>query len=435
MEPEGLIQATSGGGAMRRSKAFWGMFSASVIFVSMATGCGGGSGGGTSERVVEKPTCDPKPDIGTLAIAENAKKTDWVQSAFFGKPYDRYDLEAVLNASANSTSSYVQSLGINANRIPSGQAGSICPTYYTLPLASGEFTKIWSDVSGGGATGGGTLAGLFFEYCGQGSSACRDREMVNPTILVAEQGDRWTLVHEMMHYNFNQGRKADLSIPTSMQLDRAQKVHAQNYNQFLSDYTKLPNRGDLAQTVAELRGLIETGKAIFVRRALEEVTIEGMLLGLWSEGIFQNVSVNSGHSAIWYMDFSRQGFVQSLAPYPALISKLKVEADANFWQEISTELVNLTQLLESYKSETNDMIETAKAKFKAKTGRDFEPLLAPKSGLAYFSTEASFNVVDFDQELRNHLASHDVDGLQKSLEDSIRQISEFTANITTSVAN
>lgn len=383
-------------------------------------------------RVVDKPTCDTKPDVGTAAIASNAFQTEWVNSDFFQKPYDRYDLEAVLNASSNTTSSYVISLGINTNRIPSGTSTNICPTYYTLPVANSNFLKVWSDESSKSG-GDGTLAGLFFEYCGDGGQPCRDRLMVNPTILVAENGDRWTLVHEMMHYNFNQGRKADLTNPSTSELNRATGLFEQNYKLYYKDFLRLPNRDDLTSTVKNLRGLIETGREALVRRALEEMSIEGMLMNLWAENRFVNVSNDSAYSAVWYMNYSRDVFLGSMNRFPGMIATLRTNAEENFWPEITTELDNLTLLLETYQRETSGLIDTAKVKFKKKTGRDWTPPSAQLTPLGYFSVvtpevAAEFNAVSFDSKLRAHFASHDEGDLQKSFDDAVNDIAEFTKN-------
>ena len=387
------------------------------------TGCTGGSGGGGANVVTDFSACNQKPDAGASAIVSNAEKTDWVQSDFFSKPYDRYDLEAVLDASSTSTTTYVQSLGISLNRVPTDDPSKQCPTYYNLPVATGDFAKIWDQASSGIAPPA-HLAGLFFEYCGEGGRSCSETEMVNPTILVFESSDRWTLVHEMMHYNFNQARKASTTLASSGYLDRAAKGLAERMSATYKEFVAMPNRADLASVVADLRSLAETHKEIFVRKSLEEISIEGMLIGLWSKNILRNATTRLPDT--WYMEFSSDQFLPTLPQFEKMGAELKKAADENFWPEISADVDSTMALVASYRTEIQGMIAKAKAQIKANQrskpadGTDFFTL--PRSAFLSRDAVEEFNVVDFEKEARAHVASHDPEGSQAAMEKLLNDL-------------
>ncbi|CAN5657266.1 hypothetical protein BH10BDE1_BH10BDE1_27080 [soil metagenome] len=397
------------------------------------TACGGGGGGGGDTRLVtDFSACDTKPDVGSSALYQNSTRTEFVVSRFFEKPYDRYDLEAVLDASSTSTTTYVQSLGISLYRIPRESMKGQCPTYFNLAAPNAMLKSIWSEAAGGN-TGDGKLAGLFFELCGGGGGtpACRAREMVQPTILVDEASDRWTLVHEMMHYNFNQARKASAEMPTTQKIERNVQDAVAKFKKSIEDFEKLPNRGDLQTATDSLRTLIESGKQIYVRRSLEEMTIEGMLIDLWASGDFKNVANGAPASGVWYMNFSRDQFLQTLSPFDKACDELKTRADANFWPEISSDADAMKTMIEDSRTETGDMIETAKAKIKrVQRSTDEGQFLNARGRLGFTVTDASnettFDAAKADSDARaaalRHLASHDNDGLQKSFDKATQDV-------------
>lgn len=401
------------------------MSSLALGSVVALSSCGSGGGGGGGERVVPPDfnSCDQKPDTGAAAIAANSTQTQWVPSEFFAKPYDRFDLEAVLDASSVSTTDYVRSLGVNLNRIPRESLKNACPTYYNLPAADKTLSAIWSEAAGG-STGNGKLAGLFFELCGDGGfPSCKDREVVNPTILVDEASDRWTLVHEMMHYNFNQARKAATDLPTDSWLKRATKGYAADMKTAFKAYQDMPNRDDLSLAVKNFRGLVEVGKETYVRHALEEMTIEGMLINRWADGKFKNVSAKAPESGVWYMGYSRDQFIPSLPPLEEVADILKKAADDNFWPEISADVAKISEMINNSRLETKAMIETAKARIQAKQNSNGENQFSESSLSAYLAGE-EFNIVNFEASIRAHLAGHDELHLQESFNQVATDLAE-----------
>lgn len=390
--------------------------------------CGGGGGGGGGGHVIPKAdfsSCDQHPEVGPSALIGNANKTEFVKSEFFNKPYDRFDLEAVLDASVASTIQYVNSLGINLKKVVTGSPGGKCPNYFSVDGATDTLLEIWNQASAGSSNNS-SLQGLFFEFCGQGTGAgCKDREMINPTILVNHVADRWTLVHELMHYNFNQGRKADAEIPSALRLDQMTKFHSNQFKKFLKDFEDLPNRGDLSSAVKELEMLVKIGHHAMVRKPLEEVAIEGMLIDLWAKGEFKNSG--SREPSTWYMEYSRTEAMKQSGELAGFVAPLKKAAEDNFWPEISEQIQAVEDLMQMPERESLRMIKEAKAKIAKKLGRveseERESTLPPIMGMTSFhahNTEA-----DFDPEhARAHLDQVDRDGVAKKFIEEIRKLRE-----------
>lgn len=403
--------------------------------------CGGGGGGGESANVVPKvdlSACDQHPEVGSSAILANASRTEFIASDFFGKPYDRFDLEAVLDASVKSTTEYVASLGVTVRKVVTGSPAGKCPNYYTVANADENFLKIWNEASKG-TNNNASLQGLFFEFCGSGASAgCRDRQMVNPTILLNHVSDRWTLVHEMMHYNFNQGRKADPKIPANSMIDKMTKYHTAQFKKFYNDFEALPNRGDLSNAVKELSELVKVSHHLMFRKDLEEISIEGMLIDLWAKGEFKNTGART--PSTWYMEFSRGQAIEQAREFEAFIPPLLNAAEQNFWPEIVDEVNAVKALIEMPKIETTRMIKEAKAKIAAKQAIDSgRPVGAPPaeedgseltlSSTASFRSKANASEVDFDfQHAHNHLDQLDRNQTEKKFMDAIRELKRTLEN-------
>ncbi len=422
---------------MSRTKAalFCAMATMTMTVSACGGGGGGGGGGGHAVPKADYSACDQHPEVGPSALVGNATKTEFVKSEFFNKPYDRYDLEAVLDASVASTIQYVNSLGINLKKVVTGSPGGKCPNYFSVANPPDNLLAIWNEAAAGMTNNNSSLQGLFFEFCGQGAGAgCKDREMVNPTILVNHVADRWTLVHELMHYNFNQGRKADMDIPSTMRLDQMTKYHSNQFKKFLTDFEALPNRGDLSNAVSELEMLVQIGHHALARKPLEEIAIEGMLIDLWAKGEFKNSG--SREPSTWYMEHSRTEVMKQSGELSGFIAPLKKAAEENFWPEISEQIVKVEDLMQMPERETLRMIKEAKAKIAKKLGRvDSEergstlPPIMGMTSLHAHDEEVSFDADQSAEHARAHLDQVDREGAAKKFIEEIRKLRQDVEQI------
>lgn len=380
-------------------------FLLSAVALSLGA-CGGG--GGEAARVVPPnfSACDQKPDVGASAILSNASQTDWVPSEIFAeKLYDRYDLEAVLDASSTSTTDYVQSLGVRLMKVPNASSGKACPTYFNLKPVDETFGAIWNKAASSAGGTGGQLAGLFFEYNG-------------PTILVDEVSDRWTLVHELMHYNFNEGRRTNALLSRATLEGRLRQL-SQDFVQATEDYKAAPNRGDLAKAVAAVHDIVVTARLAGITGPLEEMTIEAMLIARAASGDLRNMNFSEGalKSSLWYMEISASKY---LDPYPktaSILETLKKEGEEKFWPEIAQQSDEALALITAYKKEVNDIMSNSRSlATKIKLTGTSRPTSNGRVGFLGSTSEDTDATMQMSnsaslEAIHNHLHSHD-DGLQ-----------------------
>lgn len=232
-----------------------------------------------------------------------------VVSDFFGKRYDRSMLENVLTASAVATGRYVSELlegrlyRIPRDMVPDAR---VCPMFTDLPVAPDDLRDLWDRFAGGElrkGLDGWRLAGLYFEDCGRDGYPCDDRSMVRPTILIDEGRDRWTLIHEMMHFNFSRERKLDPQMPPLSVLAREAAATKNAAKELLIAYKAKGERDLLSKLQAHSSWLLrEWFYHIMVHTVLEEIAVEGLLLDEYLAKRLQNVSPDSLNIALKYME-------------------------------------------------------------------------------------------------------------------------------------
>jgi hypothetical protein len=294
--------------------------------------------------------CEFKPNEGGAAVS-SASTADRIESSgFFNKNYDVLDLEAVLRASTQSTADFVKSLGVAVYKIP-GPQKSQCKQFSFLETAPQNLEEQWQENGGlvgneKPRQGGGFLAGLYIDF-NAGS-----RRIGNPTILIYEPVDRWTIVHEMMHHNFNKTRKADPNFKSTpylnVELRNNQAALLSLYNGFQS----IPDVNDLRKIISLLELQLELSHQSMVQGPYEEVAIEAMLLERAINGRFRFVAIDANSSS-WYMKSSQEKGEALVRTYDTLMTPsgrvvkdnlrawAQSEAEARVWPEV----VELTKKL------------------------------------------------------------------------------------------
>lgn len=344
------------------------------IFLLGLAGCSaGGGGGGETGRVVprdyDKIACrNNAPDAGPNALFQNKTKTEFVFGVF-NKPYDRYDLEAVLDASAVSTTDYVRSLGVNLFRVARANLGGACQTYFNLEEVPTDLRSVWDRASGGISDG--RLAGLYWDNC---QTRCQDFEIVSPTILVDEASDRWTLVHEMMHHNFNQGRKANRSIIPYTPLVRQMQRSLQRIEKWMNEHKDRADVTKLESIVAETESLNRSLYELEVRGSFEEVALEALLIREWTEGRMTGGNLQAAESSLWYMEASRKNGLATFQEVRGLLNYVKSEATKNAFTAPAN-IPRIEAAIVEIESQTQKVIDDARKRVDAKkTGKGLRPL-------------------------------------------------------------
>jgi hypothetical protein len=335
-----------------------------MLAVGLLSGCGEKEPAARQTLGPDLSACRVKPDQGEAAVMANSAIDRVETSAFFGKRYDSADLDAVLRASTVQTADYVKALGVRLYRV-TVSADSPCRQFWFLPEAPEKERKIWNEASGG-MSGGFQLAGLYTDTCETG---CTDRTLGTPTIMVNESQDRWTLVHEMMHHNFNKTRKGDRQAFGDAHLQRLADRSMRQLEMIYKSYAANPNRLEFGQLVDVLQQLSDYAHEMVVRSMFEEIAIEGILVGKHLKGELQSTFVTSDSlsSSVSYMEASFERGAQSyVRGVPmALIEELKSQATTNEWPDLLERAKQVESTIESRIADAANKINSARIAIEA----------------------------------------------------------------------
>lgn len=348
---------------------FTAVFALSLILTA-CSGDSGGGGGGT--RVVppgyDKIACKAAPpDQGKEALFVNLGGTH-VVSGLFLKPFDRLDLEAVLDASSLSTTEYAKRWGVNIFRVVREDLNGACQTFYNLTTAPDDVQAVWNGVIAN-MNGPGRLAGLYWEHCG---NQCRERQVVSPTILVDEAADRWTLVHEMMHHNFNVSRKADSKIPSLNGLNSTLRRSQGFIEVLMKRYQSNPLAETFQRLADENEKVVLASVELVVRSSFEEIAVEGQLVHEWATQNLKGTTSAAAKSALWYMDSSLQSGLATLENIDSIASFLRREIDTRNWQ-VPASLPRAEQALAAIQNAGHQAVDNAQAEYDQALSQDREP--------------------------------------------------------------
>lgn len=375
----------------------------------LAACSGGGGGSGDAGRVVprdyDKIACrNNAPDVGPNALFQNKNQTEFVYGVF-NKPFDRFDLEAVLDASAVSTTDYVRGLGINLYRVPRANLAGACQTFFNLDEVPADLRVTWDRASGGISDG--RLAGLYWDDC---QGRCQDFEIVRPTILVDEASDRWTLVHEMMHHNFNQGRKADRNIIPYTPLVRQMQRSLQRIDKWTREHQAQPELAKLESIAAESESLTRSLYELEVRGSFEEVALEAQLIGEWVAGRFKTGTTQTAQSSLWYMDASRKNGLATFQDVTRILNFVKTEAQKNSWTTPAN-VARVEAQIADIDAETAKVLARARQLVESKNGG--------KSVAAFWRVDPSIQA-----HLKSHLNEREGAQAIQGFRDHVRRMAE-----------
>lgn len=227
---------------------------------------------------------------------------DNVETVQFGKKLLTNHLSAILKASADQTIKYIQS--IRASVYSSGSKGQgSCTDYQILEKAPSDLMARWNGVT---LEGEGKLAGLYF---GLGTPFLPSTKE-NSVIIVREDSNRWTLIHEMLHHVFELYR---IQSNATYRGEVLQSVMNQQMNKLeskLNTLTSASSSQELDQTLNLLFKFRDLYEEVILNYSLEEVTIENILLKLYESQELKYVP-NQTFNSRWYSKTNLQEGAES----------------------------------------------------------------------------------------------------------------------------
>lgn len=301
--------------------------------------------------------CQYAYDEGGDALWDLAKQED-VQSTYFEKEYQANHLNAVMTASGKQTASYIRAaLGVPVYKT----IGTKCDYFRELSTPPKDYQDIWDSASGGQASGS-RLAGL---YAGNQEKIINGKFLHNFVIMVADDSDRWTIVHEMMHHLFHRRdlQRGVFSNTATNEMKKAENVVVQMDKDFQADETQL-KFSPLAVAVSRYTdSFIESMK----RSSLEESTIEAMLGEAFVSQTF-TFTPNGLRSSAWYL---KSNAVKGYDEYEKVLKQVEVYAniakshewadELGFLEEAKARLEKNMVLIQRLMLEADDRVDQSKS--------------------------------------------------------------------------
>ena len=266
-----------------------------------------------------------------------------VNSGYFGKLIDRSDFNSILPTDIQQTASHASNERLSLYVVNQGS----CSDFSFLPYAPTHLYEYWKEAAGG--SGVSSLLGLYKEDCG---GNCKPNQVINPLVLLNACTDRWTMVHEIAHHNFNVQRKrfkpfdSDEAIIAVLmnELSVLQNI-VDGYNQAPDEYQGM----QLAHSLDRVRDLLTR---FTYQTSFEEVSIESMLMREFAYSRLQKVPPTAVKNAISYVRYSTAAGIDRLAPIRAAAEDLARSAREYGWERVVRNAVVVKAKIDNFEDDS-----------------------------------------------------------------------------------
>lgn len=232
-----------------------------------------------------------------------------VQKTFFGKKIDISKLKQVFDLSAQSTTEAIRLSGVDVYQLSGLQVQNSlkakqqnCQTLNGLPEASESLQEEWAVQDPSGLKN----LGLFLP-----SWKSELRHSKKPIILVKSSTDRWTLVHEYVHYLFYEQREKNHQYDREF-IPRFRKAYARFEN---IEPKYLEKGNDETSKLEQIRTWIDVTEKfsdLFLNYTLEEIAVESLLKYYYGQNDLLNVSERSYGVALKYISSSSKKAMEQI---------------------------------------------------------------------------------------------------------------------------
>ncbi|MCB0378975.1 MAG: hypothetical protein KDD33_10820 [Bdellovibrionales bacterium] len=223
---------------------------------------------------VDTGQCAHSPYDGPEADVAN-KSFAYQDSGYFGKMANTDHLDALLQASGVQAYRYIRSQGVDVYYIKE-KSQSQCRYFTFAKKAPSDYRQKWRDKAGpNDGSNGATLLGLFLTYFSRSSTG--DVRLVDPTILLRHDTQKWTILHEFTHYLFADSRSQEKFMKFNEEI--ATDMQTSNNDILLAKANFLEERSPEKALLLLMQWsrFFKLSHKLHSRNALEEFTIESML--------------------------------------------------------------------------------------------------------------------------------------------------------------
>jgi hypothetical protein len=248
--------------------------------------------------------CQQNPKLGS-DTNYLSQSSPIVHSNYFGKRLKLDHFERSLSMSSLSLIHALYDLGVETLKISSSSPAN-CRYFGFLNPAPQTLQNLWQQYQGGSSL---ELLGLFRTQFRRDSQSGQV-QIQRPVILLREDTDRWTLLHEQTHFLFAQARAQE---PFMIFTEELSQDADQKFRQLRMAEQKYIQQGQNARQILQLfETYLEINNQLFYRGPLEEFSIESMLSEKEMAGeIFPHVFAQNLSHALFYMQSNSQPTTQA----------------------------------------------------------------------------------------------------------------------------
>ncbi len=225
---------------------------------------------------IRNPDCehdldDGEPDLGLLG--------EQYDETIFGKKFNRNFLESVVGASLHHTVTYIAQTGVRLFRAPA-MGSNRCQNLQILPTPPADLQAQWERHTADQRPSNFTLGIFYSDFFKRGN-------LTENAIVIRQNVDKWTVVHEFMHHNFYHTAKRLNGFNDDKMWREVDSLENQLERSRLTD---MESPEGMHKTVALVGRFVEVRLQVLQSYALEEVTIEAQLRALYDQRKLKNVS-------------------------------------------------------------------------------------------------------------------------------------------------
>lgn len=220
-----------------------------------------------------QPNTCPSITNGDLADFK-AINNEQIETAHFGKKYNRAWLEAVQNASIKSTADLISQTQVQL--LVYEKKNAKCKNFSFLTPTSPEINEVWENQTFGSSP----LSKLNGLYIPKDATSNVKIFHQNNTLILSEDADKWTLVHEFMHHNFHiQALKNgyDQVATNKRAIDTEEKLRKIFPEFYKARPKKIPEEFKIEEAISSFYDAVMAIDEARVHVVLEEAAIEYLL--------------------------------------------------------------------------------------------------------------------------------------------------------------
>lgn len=250
-----------------------------------------------------------------------ASSPDPIAKGYLGKPYNRDWLRNVGTLSMNDTVEYIESKGVNVYQSKAISEES-ARNFTHVRLLPWDLAARWREADSVRRSESCAFLGGLYLLKDPNVDGLKKKA----AIVIREDANRWTLVHEFMHHNFKVQSTARGFNDREVQgarIEAMSKLH-----QILNDRT-LNEKRRAERAIPEFLKAVAANHQLILEYALEEIAIEAMLQDAYDDGALAYVPAGAYTNASLYIEASKKMTAKIYEGMDETYSKLRLLSSTN----------------------------------------------------------------------------------------------------------